>query len=93
MACKRWRGTDPAHSGKPSPETLKERSDGGGIAAALQNNFLTFWDDLSLVNAGLLGLLPALLIMLGVNLGMTVNAQILSINVGSTVFVLFFIGY
>ncbi len=66
---------------------------GIGMAAALQNNFLTFGMISGMVNAGLLGLLPALWIMLGVNLGMTVTTQLMSINLGAVTFLLLFIGY
>lgn len=66
---------------------------GIGIAAALQSNVLTFGMISSLVNAGLLGLLPAVLTMLGVNLGITVTAQLISINIGVFAFLLLFIGY
>jgi phosphate:Na+ symporter len=66
---------------------------GVGMAAALQSNFLTFGMISGLVNAGLLGLLPALWIMLGVNLGMTITAQLMAINFGVVTFVLLFVGY
>jgi phosphate:Na+ symporter len=66
---------------------------GIGMAAALQSNFLTFGMISGLVNAGLLGLLPALWIMLGVNLGMTITAQLMAINFGVVVYILLFIGY
>lgn len=63
------------------------------LAASLQSNFLTFGMISSLINAGLLGLLPAILIMLGVNLGMTVTTQLMSLNIGVCLFLLLFIGY
>lgn len=66
---------------------------GVGMAAALQSNFLTFGLISGLMNAGLLGLLPALWIMLGVNLGMTINAQLMSINLGVTIYGMLFLGY
>lgn len=66
---------------------------GVGMAVALQSNFLTFGMISSLANAGLLGLLPALWIMLGGSLGMTVTAQLMAINFGVIVYVLLFIGY
>lgn len=66
---------------------------GVGMAAALQSNSLTFGLISGLVNAGLLGLLPALWIMLGVNLGMTITAQLMAINLGVITYVLLFIGY
>ena len=66
---------------------------GIGIAAALQSNYLTFGMISSLVNAGLLGLLPALWIMLGGNLGITITAQLMAINMGAILFALLFIGY
>lgn len=52
----------------------------------------------SLLNAGLLGLLPFLWIMIGVNLGITVTAHLMSImsinvNVEIISFVMLFIGY
>lgn len=63
------------------------------MAAALQSNFLTFGMISSLINAGLLGILPAILIMLGVNLGMTVTTQLMSLNIGVLLFILLFSGY
>jgi phosphate:Na+ symporter len=66
---------------------------GFGMAAALQSNVLTFGMISSLVNAGLLGLLPALWIMLGVNLGMTINAHLMAINLGAIAFSFLFGGY
>lgn len=66
---------------------------GIGMAAALQSNYLTFGIVASLINAGLLGLLPALWIMLGVNLGMTVTPQFLSLNIDASLFLLLFGGY
>lgn len=66
---------------------------GFGMAAALQSNFLTFGMISSLMNAGLLGLLPALWLMIGVNFGMTINAQLMAINVGVVLFILLFSGY
>jgi phosphate:Na+ symporter len=76
-------------SRKPLPSVLN----GIAMAAALQSNYLTFGTVSSLVNAGLLGLLPALCIMLGVNLGLTVTAQLMSLNIGVFLFVLLFCGY
>lgn len=66
---------------------------GIGIAAALQSNVLTFGMISSLLNAGLLGLLPFLWIMIGVNLGITVTAHLMSIDVGIISFLMLFIGY
>jgi len=63
------------------------------MAASLQNNSLTFGMISSLMNAGLLSLFPALWIMIGVNLGMTINAHLLSLNVGVVLFGLLFGGY
>lgn len=63
------------------------------MAAALQSNSLTFGMISSLMNAGLLGLFPAIWIMIGVNFGMTINAQLMSINVGVGLFGLLFGGY
>lgn len=66
---------------------------GIGIGAALQNNFLTSGMVSSLVNASLLDLLPALYILLGVNLGLTITPQLISLNLGAISFLLLFIGY
>lgn len=66
---------------------------GFSIAAALQSNILTFGMFSSLINAGLLSLLPALWTMLGVNLGLTVTAQLISINIGTFMFLILFAGY
>ncbi|MGE5583439.1 MAG: Na/Pi cotransporter family protein [Bacillota bacterium] len=63
------------------------------MAAALQSNILTFGMVSGLVNAGLLGLWPALWIMLGVNLGLTVTAQLMALNIGVATFILLFAGY
>jgi phosphate:Na+ symporter len=63
------------------------------MSGALQSNLLTFGMISSLVNAGLLGLFPALWIMLGGNLGMTVTTQLLSYNARLLPFVLLFLGY
>jgi len=78
---------------KRSREPISSMLTGFGMAAALQNNSLTFGMISGLMNAGLLGLLPALWIMVGVNFGMTINAQLMSINVGVILFVLLFMGY
>lgn len=72
---------------------LSSLTKGIGIAAALQSNFLSFGMISSMVNAGLLALLPALWTMMGVNLGMTVTAQLMSVNVGAFSFLLLMIGY
>ncbi len=66
---------------------------GIGMAAVLQSNVLTFGMISSLVNAGLLSLLPALWIMLGVNLGITVTAHLMAIKLGAISFLLLFVGY
>jgi phosphate:Na+ symporter len=63
------------------------------MSGALQSNLLTFGMISSLVNAGLLGLFPALWIMLGGNLGMTVTAQLMAYNALTLPFVLLFFGY
>jgi phosphate:Na+ symporter len=63
------------------------------MAAALQSNTLTFGMISSLVNAGLLGLMPALWLMLGSNLGMTVTAQLMSFNAQTIKYLLLFSGY
>lgn len=63
------------------------------MAAVLQSNVLTFGIISSLINAGLLSLLPALWSMLGVNLGMTVTAQLMSIHIGSYFLLLLAAGY
>ena len=78
---------------KRSREPISSMLTGFGMAAALQNNSLTFGMISGLMNAGLLGLLPALWIMVGVNFGMTINAQLMSLNVGVILFVLLFMGY
>jgi phosphate:Na+ symporter len=72
---------------------LSSVTTGVGIAAALQSNVLTFGMISSLLNAGLLGLLPFLWIMIGVNLGITFTAHLMSIDVGIVSFLLLFIGY
>lgn len=66
---------------------------GIGMAAALQSNILTFGMISSLINASFLSLLPALWTMLGVNLGMTLTGQLMSINVGPFLFLFLFVGY
>jgi len=66
---------------------------GVGMAAALQRNILTFGMITSLINASFLSLLPALWTMLGVNLGMTLTAQWMSIHIGPYFFLRLFIGY
>lgn len=78
---------------KQSREPISSMLTGFGMAAALQSNSLTFGMISGLMNAGLLGLLPALWIMIGVNFGMTINAQLMSLNVGAILFVLLFLGY
>lgn len=78
---------------KQSRKPVSSVLNGIAMAAALQSNYLTFGTVSSLVNAGLLGLLPALCIMLGVNLGLTVTAQLMSLNIGVFLFVLLFCGY
>ncbi len=78
---------------KQSREPISSMITGFGMAAALQSNSLTFGMISGLMNAGLLGLLPALWIMIGVNFGMTLNAQLMAINIGVIVFILLFTGY
>ncbi|MGE5606066.1 MAG: Na/Pi cotransporter family protein [Bacteroidota bacterium] len=78
---------------KQSREPISSMLTGFGMAAALQSNSLTFGMISGLMNAGLLGLLPALWIMIGVNFGMTINAQLMALNVGAILFVLLFLGY
>lgn len=78
---------------KQSREPISSMLTGFGMAAALQSNSLTFGMISGLINAGLLGLLPALWIMIGVNFGMTINAQLMALNVGAILFVLLFLGY
>lgn len=78
---------------KRSREPVSSMLTGFGMAAALQSNSLTFGMISGLMNAGLLGLLPALWIMIGVNFGMTINAQLMSLNVGAILFILLFMGY
>ncbi len=76
-----------------SRQPISSMLTGFTMAAALQSNSLTFGMVSSLMNAGLLGLFPALWIMIGVNFGMTINAQLMSINVGVILFGLLFGGY
>ncbi len=78
---------------KQSREPISSMLTGFVMAGALQSNSLTFGMISGLMNAGLLGLLPALWIMIGVNFGMTINAQLMSLNVGAVLFVLLFMGY
>lgn len=66
---------------------------GIGIAATLQSNVLAFGMISSLLNAGLLGLLPFLWIMIGVNLGITVTAHLMAIDLSVISFLLLFAGY
>jgi phosphate:Na+ symporter len=72
---------------------LSSVTTGIGMAAVLQSNVLTFGMISSLVNAGLLGLLPALWIMLGVNLGITITAHLMAIKLGAISFLLLLGGY
>lgn len=74
---------------KPAPNILT----GIGMAAALQNNFLTQGMISSLVKAGLMGLLPAIWILLGTNLGMTLTAHLMALNIGIVLYLLLLIGY
>ncbi|HYH03748.1 MAG TPA: Na/Pi symporter, partial [Bacillota bacterium] len=78
---------------KQAQQPIPTLFNGIAMAAALQSNLLTFGLVSSLVNAGLLGLLPALWIMLGGNLGMTVTAQLMAFNAKSVKFLLLFGGY
>ncbi len=78
---------------KQAREPFSSMLTGFVMAASLQSNSLTFGMISSLINTGLLGLLPALWIMVGVNFGMTVNAQLMAINVGVISFGFLFIGY
>jgi len=66
---------------------------GFGIAAALQSNVLTFGMISSMLNAGLLGLLPAIWSVFGLNLGLTLNAHLMSINFGAIAFAFLLIGF
>lgn len=63
------------------------------MAAALQSNILTCGIISSLTNSGLLSLLPAIGTMLGVNLGLTLTAQLMSVNLGAWYFLLLSAGY
>ncbi len=72
---------------------LSSVTTGIGIAAALQSNVLTFGMISSLLNASLLGLLPFLWIMIGVNLGITVTAHLMAIDLGIISFLMLFLGY
>ncbi|HEY8464332.1 MAG TPA: Na/Pi cotransporter family protein [Bacillota bacterium] len=78
---------------KQAQRPLSTLCNGIGIGTALQSNVLTFGMVSSLVNAGLLSLLPALWIMMGVNLGMTVTAQLMAFNAKSLRYIFLFGGY
>jgi phosphate:Na+ symporter len=78
---------------KQAQRPLSSLLNGFTMAAALQSNVLTFGMISSLVNAGLLGLMPALWLMLGSNLGMTVTAQLMSFNAQTIKYLLLFSGY
>jgi phosphate:Na+ symporter len=67
---------------------------GGGLAltAVLQSSTATGLMTASLAAEGLVGLVPALAIMLGANVGTTLIVQILSFNVAAAAPVLFVIG-
>ncbi len=66
---------------------------GFGIAAALQSNILTFGMISSMLNAGLLGLLPAIWSVFGVNLGLTITAHLMAINFGAIAFSFLLLGF
>lgn len=78
---------------KQTKNPISNILNGFGMAAALQSNLLTSGMLSSLINAGLMGLLPAIWTMLGVNLGMTITAQLMSIRIGVLMFALLFCGY
>lgn len=78
---------------KQTKNPISNILNGFGMAAALQSNLLTSGMISSLINAGLMGLLPAIWTMFGVNLGMTITAHLMSIKIGALMFVLLFCGY
>ncbi|MCL6588611.1 MAG: Na/Pi cotransporter family protein [Firmicutes bacterium] len=63
------------------------------MAALLQNNPMIFGMVSSLVNASLLGLFPALWIMLGASLGMTTTTQLMALNLAEVPYLLLFMGF
>jgi phosphate:Na+ symporter len=65
---------------------------GLGLTALLQSSTATGLMAASFVNEGVVGLVPALAIMLGANVGTTLIVQILSFNVSAAAPVLFVLG-
>jgi phosphate:Na+ symporter len=74
-------------------EPLSSVSTGILMAALLQNNSLIFGMVSSLVNASLLGLFPALWIMLGASLGITTTTQLMALNLAEVPYLLLFMGF
>src|SRR4051812_7914175 len=65
---------------------------GLGLTALLQSSTATALITTSFAAEGLVGLIPALAIMLGANIGTTLIVQILSFNIAAAAPVLFIIG-
>ena len=65
---------------------------GVGLTALLQSSTATALITSSFTAEGLVGLVPALAIMLGANLGTTLIVQILSFNIAAAAPVLFIVG-
>src|SRR5215475_8063999 len=65
---------------------------GAGLTALLQSSTATAFITSSFAAAGLVGLVPALAIMLGANVGTTLIVQVLSFNVAAIAPVLFVLG-
>ncbi len=66
---------------------------GGWIAALLQSNLLTFGIISSLVNTGLLQMLPALWLMMGASLGLTITPLLMAFNIHPYSFGVLVVGY
>src|SRR5690242_15007246 len=65
---------------------------GLGLTTLLQSSIATGLMAASFVNEGVIGLVPALAIMLGANVGTTLIVQVLSFNVSAAAPILFLVG-
>src|ERR1700757_1106716 len=65
---------------------------GGGVTALLQSSTATALMTATFVGDGLVGLVPALAIMLGANVGTTLIVQVFSFDIASVAPVLFVLG-
>ena len=80
------------HPGKALGNRFTAFGAGLGLTALLQSSTATGLMTASLAADGVVGLVPALAIMLGANVGTTLIVQVLSFNIAAVAPVLFVVG-